>query len=64
MNNKEKQASKILKEKGFSIFWEDRGDKDGDFWAMHPKLISQYHVGTSSKKALDDLQRINENCPN
>ena len=49
MNNKEKSNAKLLRQSGFLIF-EQNG-----FWAIHPKLISQYCVTTSANKAIQDL---------
>jgi hypothetical protein len=58
MSNIEKIAAAELKQKGFSVFWMYQGPKHGDYWATHPKLICQYHVQTTSKKALEDLENI------
>ena len=57
MNNKEKAAVALLKEKGFHIFWQYRnGERDGDYWATHTKLIGQYHVGTATDEAIQQLK--------
>jgi len=58
MNNTEKQASKILKENGFHVFWEYRGEKNGDYWATHPKLVYQYHIATTADEAIEDLKNL------
>lgn len=58
MNNTEKASAKILKQHGFHVFWAYQGEKKGDWWATHPKLIAQYHVHTCSDKAIKDLELI------
>lgn len=55
MNNTEKANAKILKQRGFSVFWQYQGHASGNYWATHPKLICQYCIATSADSALRDL---------
>lgn len=55
MNNPEKEAAKLLKERGFCVFWFDGGPNSSGYYAMHPKLIMQYHIGTCTADAIKDI---------
>lgn len=59
MNNQERAAAKLLKEKGFEVFYQYQGANRGDYWAKHPKLPFQYHIATKSNQALQDLKNLN-----
>jgi len=61
MNNKEKAAAAVLKAHGFEIFYSyNIGRRDGTYWAIHPKLISQYCIATKADQAIKDLlQTVN-----
>lgn len=59
MNNIEKANAKILKSKGFYVFWQySHGERSGAYWATHPKLICQYCIITCASKAINDLERV------
>lgn len=55
MNNQEKEAAKMLKEKGFTVFWFQSGPHSSGYYAIHPKLIFQYCISTTSNMALEDI---------
>ena len=61
MNNTEKANAKILKENGFTVFWQDRGIQNGDYWAIHHKLKAQYHIGTTTNEAIIHLIKATTN---
>jgi hypothetical protein len=56
MNNKEKNAAKMLKEKGFDVFWFESGPNSFGYYALHPKLTFQYCINTCADIALNDLK--------
>ena len=56
MNNTEKANAAILKNLGFTVFYQYSGIK-GDYWATHPKLVYQYHLRTSAINAVNDLSK-------
>jgi hypothetical protein len=57
MNNAERQSAALLKSKGFNIIWQDSCNPrtGGQWWALHPKLICQYDLG-SANEAVQDLE--------
>ena len=56
MNNDEKRAASILKQNGFTIFWQENNNPPnyGNWWAIHPELICQYCL-RSVDVAIEDL---------
>lgn len=58
MNNTEKEAAKILKDKGFTVFWFDSYSTAAGYYATHAKLIFQYCILSKAKEALEHLERL------
>lgn len=56
MNNTEKANAAILKKKGFHVFWFDSGPHSSGYYATHPSLIYQYHIGTTADQAVNHLK--------
>lgn len=56
MNNTEKANAAILKREGFHVFWFESGPHSSGYYATHPKLICQYHLGTTADQAVNDLK--------
>jgi hypothetical protein len=58
MNNIEKANAKLLKDKGFNVFWFDGGPSSSGFYAYHVKLVSQYCLNTATNYALRDIEAL------
>jgi len=64
MNNNQSAKAKILRKKGFEIFYAGGGHYGSGWYAFHPKMIYQYCIDTNFDLALSDLDKLIKNSIN